>query len=174
PSLTAADDAVGFDRPWNPWSLVMLVFFAGPLFGGVLAARNFVRLGQPERSAPAIGLFVAIWLAILGVQLASTFDRLDERQAGRTVPVQVSRIELPDRDGAGETVGLGGGAGGRMRDHDADADASRIRRLAYRVAGLIPAFFVARAQRRRFRVFEGAGGEPAPLLKLGILLVVAS
>src|SRR5690606_30786669 len=49
PSLTAADDAVGFDRPWNPWSLVMLVFFAGPLFGGVLAARNFVRLGQPER-----------------------------------------------------------------------------------------------------------------------------
>jgi hypothetical protein len=59
PELTEADDAVGFDRPWNPWSLVTLTFFFGLPAGGSLLALNFDRLGMPGRRLPALAIAIA-------------------------------------------------------------------------------------------------------------------
>lgn len=63
PKLTEADDAVGFDRPWNPWSLVTLTFFFGLLAGGGLLAFNFDRLGMPGRRLPTLALVVGVTTA---------------------------------------------------------------------------------------------------------------
>ena len=49
PTLTAEDDAVDFDHPWNPWSLVVLTFFVGLFAGGPLLALNAERLGLRRR-----------------------------------------------------------------------------------------------------------------------------
>jgi hypothetical protein len=60
PTLTDADDAVDFDRPWNPWSLVVLTFFFGLLAGGPLLALNYERLGIRRRfwvTAAVVGVF---------------------------------------------------------------------------------------------------------------------
>lgn len=46
PTLTDADDLRGFNRPYNPWSLVLVVFFAGILYGSLMQAWNFHRLGR--------------------------------------------------------------------------------------------------------------------------------
>jgi hypothetical protein len=56
PTLTEQDDAAGFDRPWRPWSLVVLAFFFGLPAGGTLLALNFRRLGMPRRVVPALVL----------------------------------------------------------------------------------------------------------------------
>jgi hypothetical protein len=67
PELTEADDATGFDQPWNPWSLVTLTFFFGLLAGGGLLAFNFDRLGMPGRRVPTLALaFGATTLLIAG------------------------------------------------------------------------------------------------------------
>jgi hypothetical protein len=58
-TLTEADDAVDFDRPWSPWSLVILTFFGGLVAGGGLLALNFRRLGTRGR--------VFTTLAVVGV-----------------------------------------------------------------------------------------------------------
>ncbi len=56
PTVTAEDDAVGFDYPWNPYSIVFATFFAGVFAGGLLFALNYRRLGQPRRCLPvAVG-----------------------------------------------------------------------------------------------------------------------
>src|SRR5687768_3132414 len=58
PTLTEQDDAVGFDRPWNPWSLVVLAFFFGLPGGGTLLALNFRRLGMPQAIWPVLAVVV--------------------------------------------------------------------------------------------------------------------
>jgi len=65
PELTEADDAVGFDQPWNPWSLVTLTFFFGLLAGGSLLALNFERLGMPGRRVPVLGLVIGVTTLII-------------------------------------------------------------------------------------------------------------
>ena len=50
PSLTAHDDAVGFDRPWSPNFLVVIGAFFGLIPMGLLLAENFKRLGKPGKS----------------------------------------------------------------------------------------------------------------------------
>ncbi len=66
PSLTAHDDAVGFDRPWNPNYLVLVGAFFGVIPMGILLAENFKRLGRPQAYAPLLTFaFVA------GVALAA-------------------------------------------------------------------------------------------------------
>jgi hypothetical protein len=62
PTLTEEDDAVGFERPWQPWSLVVLTFFAGIPAGGSLLALNFSRLGVPRRVLPAVFSVIAATL----------------------------------------------------------------------------------------------------------------
>jgi hypothetical protein len=71
PELTEADDAVGFDHPWNPWSLVTLSFFCGLLAGGSLLALNFDRLGMPGRRIPTLVIVIAVTTAgVLGTAWA--------------------------------------------------------------------------------------------------------
>jgi hypothetical protein len=65
PTLTAGDDAAGFDEPWNPWSLVVLTFFFGLIAGGWLLAWNYARLGMPRKLVPATGLLVLVCAAVL-------------------------------------------------------------------------------------------------------------
>lgn len=54
PSLTAHDDAVGFDRPWSPNLLVVIGAFFGLLPMGMLLAENFRRLGKPRAYLPTL------------------------------------------------------------------------------------------------------------------------
>jgi len=64
PTLTEEDDVVGFERPWNPWSLVVLSFFFGISGGGALLALNFSRLGTPRKVLPAVFAVIAVTLLI--------------------------------------------------------------------------------------------------------------
>jgi len=66
PVLTAADDAVGFDRPWNPWTLVFCTFFFGLMAGGLALAVNFRRLGLPQH------FWKTIWFSALVTAVALT------------------------------------------------------------------------------------------------------
>lgn len=67
PELTEADDAIGFDQPWNPWSLVTLSFFFGLIAGGGLLALNFARLGMPGRRNATLAIVMVVATAsILG------------------------------------------------------------------------------------------------------------
>ena len=34
PTLTAADDVAGLSRPFNPWTVVVLMVFCQPVLGG--------------------------------------------------------------------------------------------------------------------------------------------
>ena len=60
PTLTEDDDALDFDRPWNPWSLVILTFFFGLVAGGTLLALNFRKLGLRQSVAPTLGLVLVV------------------------------------------------------------------------------------------------------------------
>lgn len=60
PTLTAEDDAVGFDRPWAPWSLVFAAFFCGPVGGGALFVWNTFRLGLRRELKPTALSFAAL------------------------------------------------------------------------------------------------------------------
>jgi hypothetical protein len=87
PTLAEADDALGFDEPWNPWSLVMLTFFAGLLAGGSLLALNFARLGMKGRLYPALAIVGVASIAIAGGMewaLASGLIPATDRDAQRT------------------------------------------------------------------------------------------
>lgn len=64
PALTRADDAVDFDRPWNPSWLTLAAFFGGLAAGGWLLAENYRRLGQPEKRWPLFAALAVGWLAI--------------------------------------------------------------------------------------------------------------
>jgi hypothetical protein len=64
PVLTRADNAVGFDRPWNPAWLTFATFFGGLAAGGWLLAENWRRLGHPERRWPLFAGMALAWLAL--------------------------------------------------------------------------------------------------------------
>jgi|GEM_PF-1937798 len=64
PTLDENDDLRGFENPWNPSSLVLAAFFAGPFAGGYLVASNFKRLGMRNRFYRALCLFVGLGLVI--------------------------------------------------------------------------------------------------------------
>lgn len=161
PVLTEADDATGMDRPWNPWSLVFLVFFAGPLCGGALAAWNFKRLGEPGRFAPAMAVFALTWLGT--IVLLGLFGPLEV-----VVPDELQLEGL--RDGGiarRDAIGVGP-AGSTNIDH------AGLWSQAARMIGLVPAMAVAVLQRRRFRLFEGAKGRAASLWTPGVLAFFVS
>ncbi len=65
PTLTEADDAVGFAAPWNPVHLVLLSFFFGLPVGGALAALNYRRLGWQQRVAPTLALIILLSLGVV-------------------------------------------------------------------------------------------------------------
>src|SRR5688500_12751591 len=69
PTLTEADDAEGFNKPWNPWSLVVLAFFFGLPGGGGLLAFNYERLGIRGRLLPTLALVLVVSAAIAAAQL---------------------------------------------------------------------------------------------------------
>jgi hypothetical protein len=69
PTLRENDDAVGFDRPWNPWSLVMIAFFCGVIAGGGLLAFNFRRLGMKGKLYPVLAIVALVALAQAGLSL---------------------------------------------------------------------------------------------------------
>jgi hypothetical protein len=56
PTLGAEADVSGFDRPWRPWSLVMLSFFFGLVAAGGLIAVNWSRMGRPGRVFPTLSV----------------------------------------------------------------------------------------------------------------------
>ncbi len=60
PVLTEADDLVGFDKPWHPWSLVILTALTHFTVGGLFVALNQRRLGRKKR-------FWSTWLTFLGI-----------------------------------------------------------------------------------------------------------
>jgi hypothetical protein len=62
PILDERHDTAGFDRPWNPWRLVFVTFFAGALGGAYLFALNFRKLGQRSHVAWCAALFVVLAL----------------------------------------------------------------------------------------------------------------
>src|SRR5687767_10031614 len=73
-SLTEHDDAAGFDRPWNPWSLVVLTFFFGITPGMALLAFNYDRLGIKARlyRTLAVGLVLEVALTAFYVWLVQS------------------------------------------------------------------------------------------------------
>ena len=66
PSLTEADDAVGFHRPWNPIALVFVAFLGGMPAGGLLLADNCRRLGLRDRIALTVAVSVIVTLLVSG------------------------------------------------------------------------------------------------------------
>lgn len=98
PSLEEEDDAVEFDRPWKPASLVFLTFFGGLLAGGVMLALNERRLGRSERYNPTMLIAVGATLLIYGVYsflwatgaITRTEDGGDGERIGRIVVRAVS------------------------------------------------------------------------------------
>ncbi len=68
-SLTEADDAAGFDQPWNPWTLVMLTFFFGITTGMALLAFNYQRLGIKGRLYNTIALGLVLEFLLTAIQV---------------------------------------------------------------------------------------------------------
>lgn len=88
PELTEADDAIGFDQPWNPWSLVTLSFFFGLIAGGGLLALNFARLGMPGRRNATLAIVMVVATASIlgtvwafGIAPGGELDRETQRNA---------------------------------------------------------------------------------------------
>jgi hypothetical protein len=93
PELTEADDAVGFDRPWNPWSLVTLTFFCGLLAGGGLLALNFARLGMPGRRLPTLAVVLLLTtVGVLAVAWAVGSGLITADASGRQTSRWVLRV----------------------------------------------------------------------------------
>jgi hypothetical protein len=78
PTLTTADDAVGFRQPWRPMSLAILAAFFGILSGGLLLALNERRLGRPERLWILLGLVACVFtLELVAIYLAAFLGWVD-------------------------------------------------------------------------------------------------
>jgi hypothetical protein len=67
PTLTAADDACFFRRPWDPGHLTILTFFCGLPAGGLLFALNERRLGQSKRTGVTFAIVAVATLVIYGI-----------------------------------------------------------------------------------------------------------
>lgn len=131
PTLTEEDDAVGFERPWSPWSLVVLTFFFGIPGGGGLLALNFSRLGVPRKVVPAV--LVVITASLL-------FSAL----RGWGIVHLHAESHL------------------------------RLLNLGQKALETVAAGALAWAQRRRYRVFQGSGGEAGRLLLPGAVAAALS
>ncbi len=86
PSLTKADDMIGFRNPSSPQIVFLIALICGPEIGGMLFAWNAWRLGLPRQAALlAIGgwvvAFVAYWLLFWGVTLENGEEMVRERGA---------------------------------------------------------------------------------------------
>ncbi len=155
PVLEPEDDAVALGRPWRPWSLVILGVFAGSLAAGPLSAWNFRWLGQRSATLPALLLVLVWWVGGLwaGFELYGR-DQLEARVAER------SARPVAAEDGQREL---------------ADWEQRRARwRPILRIVDLAPLLAFAALQRRRFRVFEGAGGEPRSLWIAGLCAMLVA
>lgn len=64
PTLTAADDAHGFHKPWDPSTLGWLTLFVGPFGCGLLIWRNQSRLGL-RGGAHLAGMLAAVGVAVI-------------------------------------------------------------------------------------------------------------
>ena len=130
PVLTEEDDAVGIERPWNPWSLVVLAFFFGLPAGGGLLSWNLYRLGVPRRMLPAL---LVVFVGSLGLAMLDGWlsPRLSEKQQ----PLALIAVR------AGTTLIAAG---------------------------------LARAQRKRFRVFRHTGKDEGKLFLPGLVAAVLS
>ncbi|MAG56433.1 MAG: hypothetical protein CMJ83_09095 [Planctomycetes bacterium] len=104
PSLTPADDAVGFSRPWSPDALTAVAFFAGPVGGGVLFAWNAHRLGIIGGVRRYSVLFAALSIVVYGgMSYLLAFDpdgdgslhRLGERALTVVVALVAAREQRP-------------------------------------------------------------------------------
>ncbi len=85
PSLDASHDAVGFEKPWDPKSLIFAAFFCGPIGGGALFAWNFKRLGQAKAATHCALAFalLALGLAALWALLLPEFTSGNQRRLFR-------------------------------------------------------------------------------------------
>ena len=92
PSLSAHDDAVGFDRPWSPNFLVLVGAFFGFVPMGLLLAENFKRLGKPEAFKPTLIATLVIGLTLItaasyahvyGIQGVYEVGNVEHRRAFR-------------------------------------------------------------------------------------------
>ncbi len=77
PTLTEEDDAMGFERPWAPWSLVFATFFVGPFGGAVLFGWNEKRLGRPRRMWTPALVFVPLGLVLWATWAAVVSSDMD-------------------------------------------------------------------------------------------------
>lgn len=75
PTLAAEDDPVHMRGAWNPWTLVVLALFGGPLATGLLFAENARRLGRKEHYAAVLGAGLA--LAVAGGFVAARLAPLE-------------------------------------------------------------------------------------------------
>jgi hypothetical protein len=69
PTLSESDDAVGFDQPWNPWSLVVMTFFFGVTAGVGLLAFNYQRLGIKGRLYTTLAFALVLELLLTAVHV---------------------------------------------------------------------------------------------------------
>ena len=90
PSLGRQDDLSGFDKPYNPWNLVMAAFFFGPLGGGWMLANNFGRIGQRRRVVPCMLAFLGLAIVLTTILVWWSEPGVPREQA-RVVPWWVKR-----------------------------------------------------------------------------------
>jgi hypothetical protein len=135
PVLTEADDLVGFREPWNPNTTAVAAFLCGPIFGPLLLAWNFRRLGEGRRALACAGVFAAWWVLLaLGVALL----------------VRAGDLR----------------AGGEAEDAPLWFGIVSVASFVLLIVG------AARLQRRRYRLYVGAGREPGRVLPYGIAAFV--
>ena len=84
PVLDERHDLVGFSRPWNPWRLVFITFFAGAFGGAYLFAVNSKKLGQRKNVLPCAIVFAFVGILQL-VLLAYYIDAAITEDAQNTI-----------------------------------------------------------------------------------------
>ncbi len=93
PTLTERDDAAGFQKPWNPWSVLVVAAICKPVIGTIILAMNARRLGLPRQVFPlalsgTLVSFVVMALVPLYVTEEMSEDLILER--GRVVRFSLS------------------------------------------------------------------------------------
>lgn len=83
PARTEPGDAPGFDRPWNPWTLVAFTLLFGIVGGGGLLAFNYRYLGQRGRTGWTLaGIFFSAVVLAFGIHWVSASGLIDPQDAG--------------------------------------------------------------------------------------------
>ena len=124
PSLTEEHDAAGFQRPWNPYTLLLVTFFSGLPGGGTLLALNFGRLGKPAMVGRTM---VLVWLgAVLLYVVVALLMRAGVISAGM--------------------------------------ESRQIVRFGVQAVSMFLGWFIVRAQRSRWEIFETSGQPKGALL----------